>query len=134
MAKEHKRNKKVCARFTEDEYKIIEEMEQTLGMRKTDLVRSRLLNSGAVLTVDAKTLMNELNAIGSELGRSGNNINQLARHANTLNKRGMLAPAIIDNFNALFSSYLEHHVKLELTLRKILRSMIGWYIHDYKDT
>lgn len=125
MAKENKRVKKIDARFTEDEYEIVEEMARTLGMRKTDLVRSRLLNHGAQLSVDSKVLMNELNAIGAELGRSGNNINQLARHANILNKKGMLAPGIIDSFNSLFSVYLEQQEKLQLTLRKLLRSMIG---------
>jgi len=125
MAKEHRRIKKIDARFTEDEYKLVEEMERNLGMSKTDLVRGRLLDTGAQLSIDAKSLLKELNAIGAELGRSGNNINQLARHANILNKKGAVDQPIIEHFNSLFSGYLENQQKLEIALRKILRSMVA---------
>lgn len=125
MAKEHRRIKKIDARFTEDEYKVVEGLERSLGMSKTDLVRSRLLNTGAQLSIDAKALLTELNAIGAELGRSGNNINQLARHANVLNKKGKIDQPVIEHFNNLFTGYLENQQKLEIALRKILRSMVA---------
>lgn len=124
MAKEHRRIKKIDARFTEDEYKVIEDLEAGLGMSKTDLVRSRLLATGPQIVVDAKALLAHLNDIGTELGRSGNNINQLARHANILNKKGRLEQGVFEQFNSLFSGYLENQQKLEIALRKILRTMV----------
>jgi hypothetical protein len=123
MAKEHLRVKKIDARFTPDEYKIIEGLAAGLGLSKTDLVRRRLLENGPQIIVDAKAMLTELNRIGSELGRSGNNINQLARHANILKKKNSLPPGVIERFNTLFAGYLEQLRMLEVALRKILRNV-----------
>src|SRR5215469_4379058 len=96
---EGKRTKKVTARFTEEEYKTIAGLEETLGISKTDLVRERLLHGARLTIVNAKELIGELNKVGTELRRSGNNINQLARYANTLNKKNVLSPQLMETFN-----------------------------------
>ncbi|MBS1529743.1 MAG: plasmid mobilization relaxosome protein MobC [Bacteroidetes bacterium] len=116
-----KRIKKIDARFTEDEYKIVLDLEKTLGISKTDLVRTKLLENAPQILINAKELITAIDAIGSELGRAGNNINQLARHANTLQKRGLLPPEIVDRFNALLSAYIQNQEQLEVSLRKIIR-------------
>lgn len=121
---EGKRTKKVDARFTEDEYKVILELEKTLGVRKSDLVRSRLLENSPLVMVNAKELIAELDAIGIELGRAGNNINQLARYANILKNRDRLSPVIAGQFNTMLAAYLQNQEKLEKTLRQIVR-LIG---------
>ena len=118
-----KRTKKIDVRFTEDEYMLIERMEETLGISKTDLVRERLLQDARLTIVNAKELAAGLNAIGAELGRSGNNINQLARYANTLNKKGMLSPVVMEYFNTLFAKHLENRRQLETVLRKIILAL-----------
>src|SRR5476651_365849 len=115
--------KKIDARFTEAEYAIIQDLEKTLGVRKTDLVRSGILKDAHVTAVNAKALVGFLDSISAELGRCGNNINQLAKHANILNKRNILSPAIIGHFNLLFEQYLSNQKKLEAALRKIIRSL-----------
>jgi hypothetical protein len=120
---EGKRTKKVTARFTEDEYKTISSLEETLGISKTDLVRERLLHGARLTTINAKELIIELANVGTELGRSGNNINQLARYANTLNKRNVLSPKLMETFNLLFARHLENRRELEVALRKIIRSL-----------
>ncbi|MBS1500695.1 MAG: plasmid mobilization relaxosome protein MobC [Bacteroidetes bacterium] len=120
---EGKRTKKVTARFTEDEYKTISGLEETLGISKTDLVRERLLHGARLTIINAKELIDELAKIGTELGRSGNNINQFARYANTLNKKNVLSPQVMDSFNLLFAKNLENREALEITLRKIIRSL-----------
>lgn len=114
------RTKKITVRFTENEYKTISELEGTLGISKTDLVRERLLHGARLTIINAKELTVALNAIGTELGRSGNNINQLARHANTLNKQGALSPILMEYFNALFATHLDNRQQLEALLRKII--------------
>ena len=117
------RTKKITARFTEDEYKIIRELEETLGISKTDLVRERLLHGARLTIINAKELVAGLNGIGTELGRSGNNINQLAKYANTLNKQGILSPVVMEYFNQLFASHLENRKQLETVLRRIILSL-----------
>jgi hypothetical protein len=120
--KEGKRTKKIDARFTEDEYKIVLELEKTLGISKTDLVRARLLNNAAGFIINAKELISHLDQIGSELRRSGNNINQLARYANILINKEVLSPVVAERFNLLLGQYLENQRSLETALRNIMRA------------
>ena len=117
------RSKKIDARFTEEEYKVVLALEKELGVRKSDLVRDRLLNNAPAVIIHAKELIARLDAICTELGRSGNNINQLARYANILNKRNLLSPVVIGRFNILFEEYLANQKVLEGVLRSIIRSL-----------
>jgi hypothetical protein len=118
---EGKRSKKIDARFTEDEYKVVLALEKDLGVRKTDLVRRGVLNNAPAVLVNAKEMLRLLDSIGLELARSGNNLNQLARYANILNKRNILSPVVVERFNYLFESYLSQQKELQVALRKILR-------------
>src|SRR5258708_38289022 len=108
-----KRNKKIDARFTAEEYRVICELELTLGLTKTELVRQRLLSNAGLLVVNAKELIVLLDQVGAEMGRCGNNINQLAKYANILKKRGMLSPVVIERFNVLFEQYLKNQQALD---------------------
>jgi hypothetical protein len=120
---EGKRDFRITARFTVDEYKIIEEMERTLGVNKTEIVRSRLLQNSAAIMVNAKDLIRELDLIGTELGRSGNNINQLAHYANLLIQKSVGSIRVIEHFNGLFEQHLAQRKELDTSLRKIIRIM-----------
>jgi hypothetical protein len=120
-----KRIKKIDARFTQDEYDTILELEKTLGVRKTDLVRSRLLQDARLTIVNAKELIGFIDSIGTEMGRCGNNINQLAKYANILRKKGVLSPVVSERFNVLFEQYIENQKQLEISLRKIIRMGAG---------
>jgi hypothetical protein len=121
--KKENRTKKIDARFTEAEYKIILALEKELGIRKTDLVRSRLLANAPAVVINAKELIRSLDSIGAELGRSGNNINQLAHYANILTNKRVLSPVIIERFNTLFEQYIKEQQVLESALRSIIRAM-----------
>jgi hypothetical protein len=121
---EGKRTKKIDARFTEDEFKVVLELEKTLGISRTDLVRTRLLQDARLTVINAKELIALLDSIGTELGRCGNNINQLAKYANVLNKYGKLSPMVMERFNLLFEDYTENQKKLEISLRKIIRTLV----------
>jgi len=121
--KKENRTKKIDARFTEAEYTIILALEKELGVRKTDLVRSRLLANAPAVVINAKELIQSLDSIGAELGRSGNNINQLARYANILNNKKVLSPVVMERFNTLFEQYIANQKILETALRRIIRAM-----------
>lgn len=121
--KSGKRSKKIDARFTLEEYVEIVALEKALGISKTEIIRIRVLNQSAQLVVNAREMLLALDAVGAELGRVGNNINQLARYANTLDKRGLLSPQILERFNLLFEQYIQVQLSLEVVLRKIIRRM-----------
>jgi hypothetical protein len=123
LKKVGKRTFKIDVRFTEEEYKLITTMERALGISKTKLVRSRLLHNGAGAVVNAKEVIHELNRIGAELGRSGNNLNQLAHYANILNVKNILSPMVVDRFNLLLENHLKSRTELDTSLRKIIRSL-----------
>ena len=120
-----KRNRLINVRLTDDELKSLQNMENALQIKRADLIRSRVLENAPQTVLNTKELIRKLDAIGAESGRAGNNINQLARYANILNKRGIVSPALIERFNHLFESYLKNQAELQIALRKILKMMSG---------
>ena len=121
--KEGKRSKKIDARFTEEEYQQIIELEQALGLSKTELVRMRILNNAGQTVVNSHELLQHIDGIGAELGRAGNNINQLAKHANILKLQGLLNPSVLIRFNDLLGDYIIIQQKLDTALRKVVRAI-----------
>ncbi|MFA6083417.1 plasmid mobilization relaxosome protein MobC [Mucilaginibacter sp.] len=121
--KEGKRTKFINVRFTEEEYREITELEKELAVSKTDLIRMRILSNTKQTVINSKELIKYLDSAGAEMGRIGNNINQLAKHANVLKLRGALHPAIVKQFNQLFEEYIQVKQRFEAALRKIIRSM-----------
>jgi hypothetical protein len=120
-----KKTRFVNVRFTEDEYEVVTNLEKELGVSKTDLIRMRILTDAKQTVINSKELIKHLDTIGADIGRVGNNINQLARHANVLKLKGQLNPFTIEQFNHLFEEYLMTQQGLEIALRKIIRTMAG---------
>jgi len=118
-----KRTRIIKAKLTDEEFEALLEIQKTAGMNRMELIRKRVLHGGSTVTINIKELLGTLDAIGTEMGRAGNNINQLARHANVLNKQGNLNPDITNEFNKLFTAYIRIQQELEKTLRQILRAM-----------
>jgi capsule polysaccharide export protein KpsE/RkpR len=121
--KEGKRSRFINARFSEEEFVLIGSLEEQLGISKTELVRMRLLSEAKTTIINARELIARLDSVGAELGRIGNNINQLARHANTLKLQGTLQPVIVEQFNRLFEEHLQAQQSLEAALRQIIRAL-----------
>jgi phosphoenolpyruvate carboxylase len=124
---EETRKKRIECRFTEKEYQLIEEMEHVFSLSKANLIRSRVLESAEPLILNGLEFAKELRTIGTELGRAGNNINQLAKHANTLEKCGLLNESVVARFNVLIESYNVVQTDLIKTLRKVTRDSAKKY-------
>ncbi|WP_276348954.1 plasmid mobilization relaxosome protein MobC [Daejeonella sp. JGW-45] len=118
-----KRTKIIKARLTEDEFNQILIIEKGLGITRMELIRTRVLYNSNKVLVDAGELLKQLDAIGAEMGRGGNNINQLARHANILNNEGLLTESVAREFNELFRSYINIQRELEKGIRQVIRLM-----------
>ena len=121
--KEGKRTKFINVRFTGDEYKTVADLEKELGISKTELIRMRILSDAKTTVINSKALIRNLDDIGAEMGRVGNNINQLAKHANILKLQNALTPMVAERFNLLFEDYIQVQQMLETALRKIIRAM-----------
>lgn len=112
-------------RLSEQELMQFLELEKSLGISRSDIVRIRVLKNAANMLTNTKELMKKLDAIGAELGRSGNNINQLAKHANILQKQGLLSQSLTTEFTSLLGDYITVQQELEKNIRQIIRLMKG---------
>lgn len=112
-------------RLSEQELMQFLELEKSLGISRSDIVRIRVLKNAANMLTNTKELMKKLDAIGAELGRSGNNINQLAKHANILQKQGLLSQSVATEFTSLLGGYITVQQELEKNIRQIVRLMKG---------
>jgi len=121
--KEGKRTKKIDTRFTEEEYKQVLALEKELGISKTELIRMRVLNGARQMVINSRDLIQLLDAVGAEMGRSGNNINQLAKHANVLKLQGAVPPSVAIKFNELLTDYISIQQELQISLRKVIRAI-----------
>ncbi|RYX87499.1 plasmid mobilization relaxosome protein MobC [bacterium] len=115
-----KRDQTIRVRVTKSEKLSLTEKADGLGILMSDLVRSTIFN-GKKHFVNGVALIASLDTLGSELGRSGNNINQLAKHANILNKTSKLDESVITRFNVLFAEYIKAQESIEVVIRKIIR-------------
>lgn len=119
---ESKRTRFIKARLTEEEYTALRNLWAALGLTESGFLRHKLLRPSSLSTrINTAEVLSHLNLLGTEIGRSGNNINQLARHANFLNKRGMLSPEIVLQFNVLFTAYISVFRDMEKSTRELLR-------------
>lgn len=119
---EGKRTRFIKARVSEEEYARVSNLWLSLGLKESDFLRLKLLKASSVsIKLNAAEALKTLDDIGAEIGRSGNNINQLARHANFLNKRGMLTIEVVSKFNELFLTYISLFRDMEKSTRELLR-------------
>jgi len=118
-----KRTRLIKAKLTDEEFAKLLEIQKASGMNRMELIRRRVLGGYSAVAVNTVELLTALDTIGAELGRAGNNINQLARHANVLNRQGRIAPEVVTEFNRLFTDYIRTQRKLEKNFRQLLRAM-----------
>lgn len=119
------RTRRFELRLSEAERGQFLELEKSLGVSRADIVRIRVLQYSKKMLVNTAEMMKQLDSIGTELGRSGNNINQLARHVNTLQRQGITHPALVHDLTSLLSEYIRVQRELEKSLRQLLRLMRG---------
>lgn len=122
------KNNRVCRfelRLTENEKAQFLALEKSLGINRSEIVRNRVLNHSSRILVDSKTILEMLDKLGSELGRSGNNINQLARHINTLKLQGRLEPGELSRFPSLIADYIKYQRQIEQEFRNLMRLIKG---------
>jgi len=112
-------------RLTENEKAQFLALEKSLGINRSEIVRNRVLNHSSRILVDSKTILQMLDKLGSELGRSGNNINQLARHINTLKLQGKMEPGELSRFPSLIADYIKYQRQIEQEFRNLMRLIKG---------
>lgn len=121
---ESTKDNRICRfelRLTKAEKEQFLSLEKSLGLNRSEIVRNRVLSHSSKILVDSKTILQMLDTLGSELGRSGNNINQLARHINTLKLQGRLEPGELSRFPSLIADYIKYQRQIEQEFRNLMR-------------
>lgn len=119
------RTRRFELRLSEAERAQFLELEKALGLSRADIVRIRVLQHSKKMLVNTTEIMKLLDGIGTQIGRSGNNINQLAKHANTLQQQGMLHSTLIRDLAPLLTEYIRLQRKLEQSIRRLIRLIRG---------
>ncbi|WP_312362435.1 hypothetical protein [Sphingobacterium sp.] len=119
------RSRRFELRLSEAERAQFLELEKALGLSRADIVRIRVLQQSQKMLVNTTEIMKLLDSIGTEIGRSGNNINQLAKHANTLQQQGMLQSGLLRDLAPLLSEYIQLQRRLEQSIRQLIRLIKG---------
>lgn len=119
------RTRRFELRLSEAERAQFLELEKALGLSRADIVRIRVLQHAKKMLVNTTEIMKLLDGIGTQIGRSGNNINQLAKHANSLQQQGMLHSAIKRDLAPLLTEYIRLQRKLEQSIRQLIRLIRG---------
>ncbi|MBB1646406.1 hypothetical protein ACR777_14875 [Sphingobacterium spiritivorum] len=124
-ASHEQRSRRFELRLSEAERTQFLDLEKALGLSRADIVRIRVLQHSTKMLVNTAEIMKLLDSIGTEIGRSGNNINQLAKHANTLQQQGMLHSALIRDLAPLLTEYIRLQRRLEQSIRQLIRHIRG---------
>lgn len=121
--KAEKRERRIFIRLSHEELVRLLFLENETGNNRSNLFRAMVLNNSNKIFLNARELLKTLNVISGEIGRIGNNINQLARHTNTLNKNSNVPIVVVNNFNDLMTEYLVAEQDLHKAFRDIYRLM-----------
>jgi len=120
---EDKATQQVHLRLTPKEYTALGQLENDTGLNRTTLFRKRVLENQSFIVT--KDVINQLSIIGADIGKVGSNINQLAKHANTITKTHDLPPNIVADFNNQMKIFLEQESELHKLFRLMYRIMKG---------
>lgn len=114
---------KIQIHVDQAEYDLIKQQFSESGRRSMSYyLRTRLLKEGKqLLAVNPIEFLRHLDKIGTEIGRIGNNMNQLARYVHILAHEGQLNEGPVKEFNHLMDEYMKTRRELVKAYRAVVR-------------
>jgi len=109
LGQNQKRAIKLQAHVTAMEYEKLNDQFRATGIRYlSDYLRLLILGRGKATSITNKQeLIKQLDKIGIQISRIGNNINQIAKYANIQLKSGKIDQRTLERFNNLMEDYLK---------------------------
>ena len=124
MRAEEKRRKTASIRLTDEERTLLEQRTAAAGYNDlSEYMRVRLLSEDNAPIHNPKQLFRALDKTGGELKRIGNNINQIAKYINYLEKNNMVEGRVIAEFNQHFQELLQVEKEYVKAIRAYLRTV-----------
>ena len=119
-----RRTIKLQVHVTNQEFDQIESRFHVSGERYlSDYLRILILDERkSVSIINKKDLIKQLDRIGVQIHRIGNNINQIAKYANIQLKSGKIDQRTLDNFNFQMEQYLKEKQNLVKAYRALTRN------------
>ena len=116
--------KKLQLHVTELEYTRIQTLYQASGQKTiSDFMRPLVLDDQKSNSIiNNVELIKHLDPIGTEIGRIGNNINQLAKYANIQIKSGKVNTSVIIDFIEVMDKYMKERRELSKAYRALVRN------------
>jgi hypothetical protein len=118
-----KKERRIFIRLSCEELERLLLLEKKTGNNRSSLFRAMVLNNSNKVFLNTIELLKTLNVISGEIGKVGNNINQLARHTNTLSKNSNVPIKVVTSFNDLMMEYLLIEKDLYKAFRDLYRLM-----------
>ena len=102
--KELKRNHRVTLRFTDVEYETLTENAKTAKLPLAEYARLQALNKKVTAKYEIVADIPELKKLIAEFGKTGSNLNQIAKH---LNQGGIQAQEILKSLRQCMAEIYE---------------------------
>jgi hypothetical protein len=110
----------VSVRLKPNDYTRLKEESRSLGLSLSQLIRIKL-NDDEIKIIDTKGILNAIDKVVSEQARVNNNINQLAKYANTY--RDKISPKVFQDHSILMTKHLEYRDYMNKFLKQIYQAI-----------
>jgi hypothetical protein len=120
MKEKRERLSWVSVRLKPKDYTQLKAESRFLGVSLSQLIRLKLSSDGSRI-IDTKGILNAIDKVVTEQARVNNNINQLAKHANTY--RDKISPEIFKSHTIQMAKHLEHRDFMNKFLKQIYQAI-----------
>lgn len=110
----------VSVRLKPEDHTQLKEESKALGVSLSYLIRTKLAAANNKI-IDTKGILNAIDQVVSEQARVNNNINQLAKHANTY--RDKISPKVFQDHTILMAKHLEYRDFMNKVLKQIYQAI-----------
>lgn len=110
----------VSVRLKPEDYTQLKEESKSLEVSLSELIRIKLASDENKI-IDTKGILNAIDKVVTEQARVNNNINQLAKHANTY--RDKISPKVFQDHTRLMEKHLEYQDFMNKVLKQIYRAI-----------
>lgn len=110
----------VSVRLKPDDFARLKEESRSLGVSLSQLIRIKL-SDDEIKIIDTKGILNAIDKVVSEQARVNNNINQLAKHANTY--RDKISLKLFQDHTMQMAKHLEYRDNMNKVLKQIYQAI-----------
>jgi len=110
----------VSVRLKPADHTQLKAESKSLGMSLSQLIRIKL-GSDEYKIIDTKGILNAIEKVVTEQARVNNNINQLAKYANTYKDK--ISPKVFQDHTMLMTKHLEYRDYMNKILKQIYQAI-----------